>query len=100
MEGKGFQEYSSDDYNEVEDYALLDGSTLVSISFFDLLDNGIVDFIVNTQIDGVFRYKVIYNNNLFQNSFYIKGYATEGVTSDLGSQVSGVSFYWANSLGN
>jgi hypothetical protein len=40
MEGKGFQEYGSDDYNMVEDYALLDGSTLVSISFFDLLDNG------------------------------------------------------------
>ena len=40
MEGKGFQEYGSDEYNKVEDYALLDGSTLVSISFFDLLDNG------------------------------------------------------------
>jgi hypothetical protein len=60
----------------------------------------IVDFIANTQIDGINRYKVIYNNNLFPNSFFIKEYGTDGVTSNMRSQVSGVSFYWTNNLGN
>ncbi len=43
---------------------------------------------------------VIYNNYLYQNSFYIKGYGTDGRSTAAGSQVPGVSFYWLNSVGN
>lgn len=45
--------------------------------------------------------KALYNNYLNQNSFYIKGYGTTGVsTNSYGTQVPGVTFYWINSLGN
>jgi hypothetical protein len=42
----------------------------------------------------------LYNNYLYQNSFYIKGYATNGKTSSAGTQIPGASFYWMNSVGN
>lgn len=42
----------------------------------------------------------LYNNYLYQNSFYIKGYATNGENTSPGTQVPGVSFYWMNSVGN
>lgn len=43
---------------------------------------------------------VLYNNYLYQNNFYIKGFATSGEDSDAGTQIPGATFYWLNSLGN
>ena len=43
---------------------------------------------------------ILYNNYLYQNYFYIKGLATDGSTSEQGTQVVGASFFWVNSLGN
>jgi hypothetical protein len=43
---------------------------------------------------------VLYNNYLYQNNFYIKGFGTNGVSTDSGTQIPGASFYWLNSLGN
>lgn len=43
---------------------------------------------------------VLYNNYLYQNFFYIKGLATDGKSTDSGTQIAGASFYWLNSLGN
>ena len=46
------------------------------------------------------RTMVLYNNYLYQNYFYIKGLATNGATSDQGTQITGACFFWLNSLGN
>lgn len=43
---------------------------------------------------------VLYNNYLYQNFYYIKGYATNGETNRYGNQVPGATFYYLNSLGN
>lgn len=50
-------------------------------------------------LNGVFS-KALYNNYLYQNSYFFKAYATNGKAATAGTQVSGVSFYWANSVGN
>lgn len=42
--------------------------------------------------------KTFYNNYLYQNSFFLKGYAAIGPTSDRGSFITGASFYWINSV--
>lgn len=46
------------------------------------------------------RTVALYNNYLYQNFYYIKGLATNGVNTSSGIQIPGASFYWLNSLGN
>mgnify|MGYP006373823493 CR=1 FL=1 len=59
-----------------------------------------MDFIVNVQnITGLYS-QTYYNNYLYQNFFYIKGYGTNGKTTSKGAQIAGMSFYWSNSVGN
>ena len=41
---------------------------------------------------------MFYNNFLFQNDYYIKGFGLLGPTIDIGSQFPGMSFYWVNSV--
>jgi hypothetical protein len=40
-----------------------------------------------------------YNNYLQQNMYFIKGYGASGKDSTTGSQITGASFYWVNSVG-
>lgn len=60
----------------------------------------IVDFFFNVQVAGGVETRALYNNYLYQNFFYIKGYGTNGKSTNKGAQVAGMSFYWANSVGN
>ena len=60
----------------------------------------IVDIIVNLNSSGQVISQAYYNNYLYQNNFYIKGYGIDGINTSRGSQIPGVSFYWTNSVGN
>lgn len=73
---------------------------IISASFFDILENGIIDIIVVVQGEDSPYTIALYNNYLYQNSFYIKGYGTNGKNTSFGTQIPGVSFYWMNSVGN
>ncbi len=42
--------------------------------------------------------RTFYNNFLFQNDYFIKGYGLLGPEIDFGSQYPGMSFYWLNSV--
>jgi hypothetical protein len=57
----------------------------------------ILDLIITTNQN---RTIILYNNYLYQNYFYIKGFATNGEDSGTGAQIPGATFYWLNSLGN
>lgn len=59
-----------------------------------------VDIFVNVQNASGVYFKTYYNNYLYQNYFYIKGYGTNGKTTSKGAQVAGISFYWSNSVAN
>lgn len=39
-----------------------------------------------------------YNNYLYQNYFFIKGFGVLGPTNKQGCQFPGLSFYWINSV--
>ena len=39
-----------------------------------------------------------YNNYLYQNNFYLKGYGAIGPNIDKGSYLTGAVFYWINSM--
>lgn len=90
--GKGF--LSKDDNMQ---YRLPTNSftNLISVSFIDFLENGIIDFLVCTS-GGVYAF---YNNYLQQNLFFIKGYGASGSSSTTGALIVGASFYWVNSVG-
>jgi hypothetical protein len=60
----------------------------------------IVDILVNYNTPNGVASMALYNNYLYQNSFYIKAYGTNGKSTSRGAQVPGVSFYWLNSVGN
>lgn len=60
----------------------------------------IVDIIINLNKNNQSVSQSYYNNYLYQNYFYIKGYGIDGVNTKQGSQIPGVSFYWTNSVGN
>jgi hypothetical protein len=66
----------------------------------DVIENGILDFIVVINNNGAVSTLCLYNNYLYQNSFFIKAYATNGRNTAAGTPVPGPSFYWMNSLGN
>ena len=70
---------------------------VISASFIDFWENGIIDFIVCSKQNGLLSF---YNNYLQQNLFFIKGYAASGDTGNGGAQVVGASFYWVNSVGD
>jgi len=59
-----------------------------------------VDIIINTIQSNQYVSQAYYNNYLYQNHFYIKGYGIDGIDTKQGSQIPGVSFYWTNSVGN
>ena len=64
-----------------------------------MLENGILDMFMNVKSsNGTVSMKAFYNNYVFQNSFFIKGYAAIGPSTDNGSFISGASFYWVNSV--
>lgn len=88
-QGNGFA--SNDNYKlPVQQF-----TSLVSVSFIDFMENGIMDFMICTQ-KGSFAF---YNNYLQQNLYFIKGYGASGASSSTGSQITGASFYWVNSVG-
>jgi hypothetical protein len=39
-----------------------------------------------------------YNNYLYQNYFFIKGFGVLGPKNDQGVQFPGLTFYWVNSV--
>lgn len=71
-------------------------NNIVSASFIDFWENGIMDIIVCTNA-GLFAF---YNNYLQQNLFFIKGYGASGDVNNVAAQIVGGSFYWVNSVGD
>ena len=49
-------------------------------------------------MSGQLNTQMFYNNFLFQNDFYIKGFGLLGPSIESGSQYVGMSFYWVNSV--
>ena len=70
---------------------------MISASFIDFWENGIIDIIVCSTGAGL---QSFYNNYLQQNLFFIKGYGASGDAGVSGAQIIGASFYWVNSVGD
>jgi hypothetical protein len=75
---------------------MIDG--VISVSFIDFMENGIMDFMVCTKE----KTYAFYNNRFQQNFYFIKGYGASGKNQDSSknSQIVGASFYWINSVGD
>lgn len=66
-----------------------------------MLDFRIIDIVLVVNSTGnPSTTRAFYNNYLYQNYFYIKGYGVSGAVTSNGAQLTGVSFYWLNSIGS
>jgi integrin alpha FG-GAP repeat containing protein 1 len=92
-EGKKFEKDSQGHYDLTK--ILNNVGPIISVSFIDFLENGIMDFIICTR-NATYA---IYNNYLQQNYYFIKGYGETGIGKNY-TQIIGASFYWINSVGD
>ena len=52
--------------------------TIKSVSYLDVLENGILDILITVEEENTFsKTYLFYNNFLYQNFFFIKGYGAE-----------------------